>query len=64
MMANTLIGENLWQAIQPLLPPELPKPEFDRPRVPDRAALADIIYVLKTGIPWGMLPREMGCSSG
>lgn len=64
MTANTLVGEHLWQAIRPLLPPELPKPKGGRPRVPDRAALAGIIYVLKTGIPWGMLPREMGCGSG
>jgi transposase len=57
MMANTLIGEKLWQASQPLLPPEPPKPEGGRPpQVPDRAALAGLIYVLKTGLPWGMLP--------
>ena len=63
MTANTLVGEDLWQAVRPLLPPELPKPKGGRPQVPDRAALAGIIYVLKTGIPWGMLPREMGCGS-
>jgi transposase len=64
MMTNTLVGENLWQAIQPLLPSEQPKPKGGRPRVPDRAALAGTIDVLKTGIPWGMLPPEMGCGSG
>jgi transposase len=32
--------------------------------VPDRAALAGIIFVLKSGIPWEMLPLEMGCGSG
>jgi len=30
----------------------------------DRAALTGILFVLKTGIPWEMLPREMGCGSG
>jgi transposase len=32
--------------------------------VPDRATLAGILFVLKTGIPWEMLPQEMGCGSG
>ena len=35
-----------------------------RPRVNDRAALTGILFVLKTGIPWQMLPQEMGCGSG
>ena len=29
-----------------------------------RAALTGIIFVLKSGIPWEMLPQEMGCGSG
>src|SRR3712207_4689631 len=62
--ASTLVGEDLWQAIRPLLLPEPPKPKGGRPRVPDRAALAGIIYVLKSGILWGMLPKAMGCGSG
>jgi transposase len=32
--------------------------------VDDRAALSGIIFVLKSGIPWEMLPQEMGCGSG
>ncbi len=30
----------------------------------DRAALTGILFVLKMGIPWEMLPKEMGCGSG
>lgn len=30
----------------------------------DRAALAGIVSVLKSGNPWEMLPKEMGCGSG
>ncbi len=56
--------DELWKIIEPLLPPEPPKPKGGRPRVPDRAALSGIIFVLKSGIPWEMLPREMGCGSG
>lgn len=28
------------------------------------APLSGILFVLKTGIPWEYLPRELGCSSG
>jgi transposase len=33
-------------------------------RVPDRAVLTGIIFVLKSGIPWELLPQELGCGSG
>jgi transposase len=46
------------------LPKEPPKPKGGRPRVNDRAAFTGILFVLKTGIPWEMLPQEMGCGSG
>src|SRR5260370_38348315 len=35
-----------------------------RPRIPDRAALTGILFVLRSGIPWQMLPKEMACGSG
>src|SRR6185437_14475853 len=54
----------LWAVVKPLLPPEQPKPKGGRPRVRDRAALSGIIFVLKSGIPWEMLPQELGCGSG
>jgi len=62
-MSKELVSDELWEIIEPLLPPEAPKPRGGRPRVPDRAALAGIIFVLKSGIPWEMLPKEMGCGS-
>lgn len=62
-MGKQLVSDELWGAIEPLLPEEPPKPKGGRPGVPDRAALAGIIFVLKSGIPWEMLPIEMGCGS-
>ena len=63
-MAKPLVTDELWQLIEPLLPAEPPKPKGGRPRLSDRAALTGILFVLKTGIPWEMLPQEMGCGSG
>ncbi len=49
-MAKQLVPDELWMIVGPLLPPEPPKSNGGRPRVPDRAALAGIIFVLKSGI--------------
>ncbi|BBL78489.1 hypothetical protein Rxycam_00067 [Rubrobacter xylanophilus DSM 9941] len=63
-MAKKLVTDELWEVIEPLLPQEPPKPRGGRPRIDDRAALTGILFVLKSGIPWEMLPQEMGCGSG
>lgn len=63
-MAKSLVSDELWAVIEPLLPPQPPRPKGGRPRVSDRAALTGILFVLKTGTPWEMLPPEMGCGSG
>jgi transposase len=60
---DSLVPEQLWQAIRPLLP--TPPPRYDgSPRIDDRAALAGIIYQLRTGVPWRLLPsHQLGCGS-
>jgi len=63
-MAKLLISDELWEVIEPLLPSEEPKPKGGRPRIPDRAALTGIVFVLKSGLQWEMLPKEMGCGCG
>ena len=64
-MAKPLVSDQLWAAVEPLLPPDPPpNPQGGRPRVAARAALTGILFVLKSGIPWSMLPRELGCGSG
>lgn len=62
--ASKLVSDEFWEVVQPLLPPELSRPKGGRPRRANRAVLAGIVYVLKTGIPWNMLPQEIGCGSG
>lgn len=63
-MAKPLLTEELWKRIEPLLPPEPPKPQGGRPRVPDRQALTGILFVARTGCAWEYLPPELGCGSG
>ncbi len=55
-MAAPLVSDELWALVAPLLPPAPAKPKGGRPRIDDRACL--------TGIPWELLPQEMGCGSG
>ncbi len=64
MKHEALVPDDLWEAIEPFLPKEPAKLKGGRPRVPDRAALAGIVFVLKSGIAWQMLPTELGCGSG
>ena len=63
-MAAVLVPDVLWNLIEPLLPIHLPNSQGGRPRLSDRACLAGIIFVLRSGIPWRMLPKELGCGSG
>jgi len=62
-MDAVLVPDTLWGLIEPLLPAPLPKPQGGRPRVSDRACLSGIIFVLRSGVPWRMLPKELGCGS-
>ncbi len=59
-----LLPDALWDRIEPLIPPDPPRPKGGRPRIGARACLLGILCVLKTGIAWGDLPEELGCGSG
>ncbi|MBY0526492.1 MAG: IS5 family transposase [Gemmataceae bacterium] len=65
-MAQPLVSDELWQRIEPLLPPLKPRRDRNPGRKPldRRKVLTGIIFVLKTGIPWEALPQEMGCGCG
>ena len=45
-MAKTLVTDELWAVVEPLLPPESPKPKGGRPRINARAVLAGILFVV------------------
>jgi transposase len=63
-MAQALLPEDRWSLIADHLPAHGRSPKGGRPRINDRAALTGLLFVLKTGIPWEYLPRELGCGSG
>jgi transposase len=63
-MARTLLTDELWNVIEPLLPKHPPTRKGGRPRIPDRDALRGVLFVLRTGIAWEDLPLEMGCGCG
>ena len=63
-MARRKISNELWKALQTLLPVVEPSTKGGRPRVDDRAALSGILFVLHTGIPCEDLPQELGFGSG
>src|SRR4030095_10400754 len=65
-MSQTLVDDDLWIRIEPLLPKRRPRnrQHAGRKPIPDRAVLTGILFVLRSGIPWNMLPPQMGCGAG
>ncbi|WP_199242838.1 IS5 family transposase [Vitiosangium sp. GDMCC 1.1324] len=63
-MARELVPDALWERLAPLLPVPKKKKKPGRPRADDRVALEAIIFVLRTGIPWEMLPQKQFGLSG
>ena len=65
-MSQALVDDDLWRRIEPLLPKRRPRnrQHAGRKPIPDRVVLTGILFVLRSGIPWKMLPKEMGCGSG
>ena len=60
-VAKPLADDELWAAVEPLLPRQRTKPKGGKPPVDDRVCLTGILFVLKTGIAWEDFPCEMGC---
>ena len=65
LMAKPILDDELWKLIEPLIPKNKRRFRYPgRKPISDRATLTGILFVLKTGIPWEHLPKEMGCGSG
>ena len=52
------IPDELWGKIRIILPKEKPSKTVGRPIVPFRKVLDGILYILRTGCQWKMLPSE------
>ena len=65
-MPKTLVDDDLWSVVETLIPKRRRRRghRAGRKPIPDRAVLTGILFVLRSGIPWNMLPKEMGCGSG
>jgi transposase len=59
----TTISDELWDEIKKVLPKEKSFKTVGRPIVPYRKVFDGILYVLRTGCQWKMLPKEHGSGS-
>jgi transposase len=63
--APWIVSDELWVRIEPLLPKVERRFRYPgRKRLPDRAALQGILFVLHTGIAWRRLQAELGFGGG
>ncbi len=59
MAGSQLVDDELWELVKPLLPDHSSQ-RTGRPRVSDRRAFTAIVFVLVSGVPWRMVPRQIG----
>ncbi len=52
------ISDELWEQIQPLLPPEPPEHRIGHPRLDSRKAMEAIFYALRSGAGWDDIAAE------
>ena len=57
------VSDEMWEKVKPLIPAAPSHAKGGRPRMDDRQAFEAMVYVLRTGIQWNALPRELGASS-
>jgi transposase len=57
------ISDKLWNEIKNIFPKEKPLKTVGRPIVRYRKVIDGILYVLRTGCQWKMLPKEYGSGS-
>ena len=57
------VPDHFWERLAPLIPENARSPKGGRPGVPHRKVFDGILYVLRTGCQWKMMPREYGSGS-
>ena len=57
------VPDELWERIEPILNELDPPARTGRKRIAPRPALDGIIYQMRTGCQWNVLPREFGDDS-
>lgn len=57
-MPRTVLTDEMWNKIYPLLPSETG--HWGRPYKPHRDIIEGILWILRTGAPWRDLPLEYG----
>lgn len=57
------VDDALWALLAPILESGKPRKKSGRPRRDDRAILAGLIRLARTGAPWSQLPRAFGPKS-
>jgi putative transposase len=57
------VPDGLWEQMEAVLPPEKPAGTPGRPPVPYRTVMNGILYVLRTGCQWNMVPEEFSSGS-
>jgi transposase len=63
-MAVELLPDELWNEIEPLLPAHPPQPRGGRPPVDDRLCLRGLIFILRSGMAYALLPTDVFGVSG
>lgn len=63
-MSRPILPDELWEMLKPVIPKRAYRAKAGRPPVTNREALTGILFVLKTGIAWEHLPKEIQCGSG
>ena len=62
-LPTIILPGDLWNEVKNILPTEKPVETIGRPVVPFRKVLDGVLYMLRTGCQWKMLPKEYGSGS-
>jgi transposase len=58
-LVDTLVPDELWAIVEPLLPPHPAPGGGGRVRtIPDRNCFAAIVFMARTSTPWRLLPAR------